>query len=153
MDYQAIISAPFGALGISVASGSLCGLEFLPGETPLQAPIDVTTQCICAQVQEYLLNPHSGLDIPLSADGTAFQQRVWQILRAIPLGSTITYAELAERVGSGARAVANACGANPIALVIPCHRVVAKKGLGGFMQGRATDSLAIKRWLLAHEQR
>lgn len=91
--------------------------------------------------------------MPLSANGTAFQRRVWHALRAIPLGSTITYAELADRVGSGARAVANACGANPIALVIPCHRVVAKNGLGGFMQGRATDSLAIKRWLLAHEQR
>jgi len=54
-------------------------------------------------------------------------------------------------VGSGARAVANACGANPIALVVPCHRVVASHGLGGFMGGRRADSLDIKRWLLAHE--
>lgn len=153
MRYQAIIPAPFGALGVSVAGGNLCGLEFLPAGTPLQATVDVTTQRICAQLQAYLLDPRSRLDMPLSANGTAFQRRVWHALRAIPLGSTITYAELADRVGSGARAVANACGANPIALVIPCHRVVAKNGLGGFMQGRATDSLAIKRWLLAHEQR
>lgn len=153
MHYQAIISAPFGALGISVAGGNLYGLEFLPAETPLQAPADEATRRICAQVQSYLQNPRYRLDMPLSADGTAFQQRVWQALQAIPLGTTITYAELAEWVGSGARAVANACGANPIALVIPCHRVVAKNGLGGFMQGRTTDSLAIKRWLLAHEQR
>ncbi|MCX7628345.1 MAG: methylated-DNA--[protein]-cysteine S-methyltransferase [Methylophilaceae bacterium] len=64
----------------------------------------------------------------------------------------MTYTELAERVGSGARAVANACGANPFPIVIPCHRVVAAHGLGGFMRSRHADSLNIKRWLLAHER-
>ncbi|MBU3737317.1 MAG: MGMT family protein, partial [Methylobacterium sp.] len=73
-------------------------------------------------------------------------------LRSIPAGRTLTYGELAASLGSGARAVANACGANPVPLVIPCHRVVARDGLGGFMQGRASAALQIKQWLLQHER-
>ena len=70
----------------------------------------------------------------------------------IPAGSTITYADLAQRAASGARAVANACGANPVPVIIPCHRVVARHGLGGFMRGREAGALGIKQWLLAHER-
>jgi methylated-DNA-[protein]-cysteine S-methyltransferase len=77
---------------------------------------------------------------------------VWDALCRIPVSETITYAELARQLGSGARAVANACGANPLPIVIPCHRVVAKSGLGGFMRGNEVASLEIKRWLLNHER-
>jgi methylated-DNA-[protein]-cysteine S-methyltransferase len=82
--------------------------------------------------------------------GTVFQQRVWQAIASIPLGQTRSYGQLAEQLNSGPRAVANACGANRIPLIIPCHRVLAKNGLGGFMQGKK-NGLNIKRWLLAHE--
>ena len=110
------------------------------------------TAAICKQLESYLQDPKTALDLPLSLHGTAFQQRVWRAMRAIPPGSTLTYGELAQQLDSGPRAVANACGANPIPVVIPCHRVVAHNGLGGFMQGRVQSSLAIKQWLLSHER-
>jgi methylated-DNA-[protein]-cysteine S-methyltransferase len=110
------------------------------------ASIKQTTQEICA----YLQQPHAAFSLPTSLDGSAFQEKVWLAISAIPLGQTRTYSELAAQVQSGPRAVANACGANRLPLLIPCHRVVAKNGLGGFMRGDK-NGLAIKRWLLAHE--
>jgi methylated-DNA-[protein]-cysteine S-methyltransferase len=150
--YQAVIAAPFGALGLRMVDGVLAGIDFLPAGTRLQAPGDAAMQAIGESLAGYLHNPHQAFDFPLRTAGTAFQQRVWAAIRAITVGQTLTYSELAQRVGSGPRAVANACGANPIPIVIPCHRVVAKSGLGGFMQGREVDSLSIKQWLLAHER-
>lgn len=93
-----------------------------------------------AAVVGYVENPAQGLDLPLDVRGTAFQQRVWQALRAIPPGTTITYTELAQRIGapSAVRAVARACATNPVALVIPCHRVVRQSGaLAGYRWGVA----------------
>jgi O-6-methylguanine DNA methyltransferase len=88
------------------------------------------------------------IDSPFIHAGTPFQQRVWQHIAAIPYGSCITYQGLAELAGShqGARAAGTACGANPLAVIIPCHRVTAQNGLGGFAGG-----LDIKRSLLALE--
>jgi methylated-DNA-[protein]-cysteine S-methyltransferase len=151
-DFQAIMHTPFAALGIRVLHGQLTGIDFLPGDAAAMEPQGPVAKRVCAALENYLHNPSAKLDLPICPAGTNFQQRVWQALRNIPAGTTITYSQLAVHVLSGARAVAKACGANPIPLVIPCHRVVAKHGLGGFMQGRASESLAIKQWLLAHER-
>lgn len=92
-------------------------------------------------------HPRAALSLPLAPRGTPFQQRVWQRLRAIPPGHTTTYAALARELGTAARAVGQACGANPIAVLIPCHRVLAQDGgLGGYRWG-----LVRKRWLLTRE--
>ena len=91
-----------------------------------------------AQVIGLVEAPRVGLELPLDVRGTAFQQRVWQALREIPPGRTVSYAELAERVGlkDGARAVAGACAANPVAVASPCHRVVRTDGsLSGYRWG------------------
>lgn len=91
-----------------------------------------------AQVIGFVEAPRIGLDLPLDVRGTAFQQRVWDALRAIPPGSTVTYAELAGRLAlpGGARAVAGACAANPLAVAVPCHRVVRTGGaLAGYRWG------------------
>lgn len=91
-----------------------------------------------ATVVGFVEAPHLGMALPLDVRGTAFQQRVWEALRAIPAGVTVSYAELAARVGvpSGARAVAGACAANPVAVAIPCHRVVRNDGaLSGYRWG------------------
>jgi AraC family transcriptional regulator of adaptative response/methylated-DNA-[protein]-cysteine methyltransferase len=91
-----------------------------------------------ARVVGLVEQPARGLDLPLDVRGTAFQQRVWQALRDIPVGSTATYAEIAARIGApnGARAVAQACGANPLAVAIPCHRVVrTDRSLSGYRWG------------------
>ncbi|MEO1090008.1 MAG: bifunctional DNA-binding transcriptional regulator/O6-methylguanine-DNA methyltransferase Ada [Pseudomonadota bacterium] len=94
--------------------------------------------------------PHHPVELPLDVQGTAFQERVWQALRTIPPGDTASYAEIAERIGSpqAVRAVANACGANPVAVAIPCHRVVRSDGsLGGYRWG-----VERKQALLARER-
>lgn len=87
--------------------------------------------------------------VPIDLGGTPFQREVWSALQEIPAGSTITYAELARRIGRprAVRAVGAANGANPVSIVVPCHRVVGKDGLRGYAGG-----LARKKWLLAHEK-
>ena len=93
---------------------------------------------LIAQVVGFIETPAMGLDLPLDIRGTAFQERVWQVLRAIPVGSTASYAQIAAQIGapSAYRAVAQACGANTLAVAIPCHRVVRSDGgLSGYRWG------------------
>ncbi len=153
MKYQAIISAPFGKLGIRCSDTDLLGIEFLPSSTKPQAPAGEMAQTICAELTAYLADPRHEIDLPFELDGTHRQCNVWQAMLDIPCGQTRSYGELAAQIGSSAQAVGQACGSNPIPLVIPCHRVVGKKGLGGFMHRADEDALDIKRWLLAHERR
>ncbi|MFN3883594.1 MAG: methylated-DNA--[protein]-cysteine S-methyltransferase [Rhodocyclaceae bacterium] len=104
------------------------------------------------QLSAYLKDPLFAFSLPLAPAGTAFQRRAWAGIAAIPAGSTLTYGELARSIGSSARAVGQACGANPYPLVIPCHRIIAAGGaLGGFDHRRGGFLLEVKRWLLAHE--
>lgn len=149
--FDALINAPFGAVAISLYENHL--FINLLAESSCTENITSTQPLVkkaYEQVKQYLQQPSMQFDLPVAARGTPFQQRVWKEIAAIPFGQTLTYGELAEKVGSGPRAVANACGANQLPMVIPCHRVVAKKGIGGFMQGKH-DGLIIKQWLLAHE--
>jgi AraC family transcriptional regulator of adaptative response/methylated-DNA-[protein]-cysteine methyltransferase len=99
---------------------------------------DAAFEQLAARVIGFVEAPQTGLDLPLDARGTAFQHRVWQALRDIPAGSTASYTEIARRIGSpkSVRAVASACAANPLAVAIPCHRVVRKDGdLSGYRWG------------------
>jgi AraC family transcriptional regulator, regulatory protein of adaptative response / methylated-DNA-[protein]-cysteine methyltransferase len=101
-----------------------------------------------ARVIAFVERPALGLGLPLDVRGTAFQRRVWQALREIPAGSTMTYSEIAGRIGAphGARAVAQACGANTLAVAIPCHRVVRTDGsLSGYRWGVARKRDLLKR--------
>jgi methylated-DNA-[protein]-cysteine S-methyltransferase len=103
------------------------------------------------QLDAYLHNPWTRFDLKLDAAGTELQKRVWAAMTRIPVGETRTYGDLARELGSTPRAVGQACGANPLPVVIPCHRVVAASGLGGFAHSTEGFLLGIKRWLLAHE--
>ena len=112
---------------------------------------DAEFECLVAAVVGFVEAPGIGLDLPLDVRGTAFQQRVWQALRDVPPGTTASYAEVASRIGApkSVRAVAQACGANPLALAIPCHRVVRSDGaLSGYRWG-----VERKRALLEREAR
>jgi len=151
MRFQAIISAPFGKLGIRCSDTDLLGIEFLPGKTKSQPPQGAMAKTICAELEAYLADAKHEIDLPFELGGTHHQFDVWQAMLNIPCGQTLTYGELAKQIGSSAQAVGRACGSNPIPIVIPCHRVVGKSGLGGFMQHTEGESLDIKRWLLAHE--
>ena len=99
----------------------------------------------------YLADPHTPIPTQEPTGGTAFQRRVWRALQRIPLGEVRTYGELAVELDSCARAVAQACRANPLPILIPCHRVVSASGLGGYMGQIDGPLLEIKRWLLHHE--
>lgn len=150
-----MIQTPFGAVEISIHNAQLAIELLIQPPSPVAVIMKQSTHPLvveaCEQVMLYLHNPERSFNIPWSKNGTAFQQRVWQAISAIPCGQVRTYSQLAREVGSGPRAVANACGANPLPLIVPCHRVVAKNGLGGFMQGKQ-GGLKIKQWLLRHEE-
>lgn len=103
------------------------------------------------QLERYREDPDAAFDLPLLIEGTPFQRRLWEALCEIPRGRTLTYGELAQRLGAPARAVGQACGDNRLPIVIPCHRVVAANGIGGFSHSTSGYLIEAKRWLLVHE--
>ena len=153
MDYQAKLQTPFGMLGIRCAAGALTRIEFLAADATPQPPGNDLAQAVCDQLAVYFTDPDFRFDIPLNHHGTAHRSKVWQAMCAIPRGQTRSYGDLAAQLRSSPRAVGQACGANPLPIIIPCHRVVGKSGMGGFMHQRDGNALNIKRWLLMHEQR
>ena len=149
---HAVIAAPFGHLGLTTEPDVITTIRFLPADTPLQLP---RAGSLCAQLADelahYWRDPAHVFRLPVRADGTSFQLRVWQVMLRIPSGQTLSYSQVAQQLGSAPRAVGGACGRNPLPIVIPCHRVVAAHDLGGFNQSRGESTLSIKRWLLQHE--
>jgi AraC family transcriptional regulator of adaptative response/methylated-DNA-[protein]-cysteine methyltransferase len=111
-----------------------------------------TAEKIGAKVRAVVESPGSELPLALDPGGTRFQQRVWQAVRDVPAGSTATYSEIADRIGSpeAVRAVAHACGANPVAVAIPCHRIVRRNGsLAGYRWGIERKRELLRREALA----
>lgn len=153
MSFEAIFPTPFGKLGIHCSARALSGIEFLPAETRSVVPRDALAREVWAQLDAYFREPAFQFDLPLELNGTEYRRKVWRALGDIPCGEVLTYGELAALLHSAPRAVGQACGHNPIPVVIPCHRVVGKTGLGGFMHRADDGALDIKRWLLAHERR
>ncbi len=155
------LTAPFGSIRIHWHAETLTGIDLNPaaasavqdsGEPDLgQDAASVMPALIVGQLHAYFSDGSARFELPLALSGTAFQQRVWAVLRTIPSGETRTYGEIARVLGSAARAVGQACRANPCPIVVPCHRVVAVQGLGGFSGDTSGSRLAIKRWLLHHE--
>jgi methylated-DNA-[protein]-cysteine S-methyltransferase len=149
---QAVIEAPCSQLRLSADNGFLVGIEFLLERHPSVKPVSPVLQETARQLAAYFSNPGHQFDLPMKLEGTHFQRQVWQALCHIPAGATLTYGQLARGLGTAARAIGGACGANPIPIVIPCHRVVSASGIGGFMRTRYLGPLNIKSWLLAHER-
>ena len=149
--YQAKLSFPCAVLGIRIFQDQVCGIDYLPRSEVVLAPESAFAREVCVQLLAYARDPSMAFDLPLLLCGTPHQMRVWQAIRAIPRGQTCTYGDLARQLGSSPRAVGRACGDNPIPLIIPCHRVVAKNGTGGFMHHASGAPLQIKACLLAHE--
>lgn len=152
-EYAAVTATPWSALklGIGVNDEAIASIDFLPGDAEEMAATSGLAEEAVRQLQNYFRNPRRGFNLPLAPRGTLFQQRVWNALQRIPSGATSSYGALARRLDSSARAVGGACRANPIPLIIPCHRVVAAQGIGGFMGVVAGHGLRIKQYLLAHE--
>lgn len=149
--FQAVVAAPFGAVGIATAGDRLAEIRYLPPGTAEIAPRNALAEGAAAQILRFLDDADSPFDLPLAAAGTPFRRRVWAEISAIGRGQTRTYGDLARRIRSAARAVGQACGDNPFPLVVPCHRVVGAGDIGGFAHAGAGYLVATKRWLLAHE--
>ena len=151
--FNAIVPAPFGALGIRTADDKVCELVYLPPSFAEKSADSALADRAAQQVARYLQDPDFVFDLPLLEAGTEFQRKVWQHIHAIPRGAVHTYGHLARMIGSAPRAVGQACGANRFPLVIPCHRVTATGGLGGFANQDDENGfhLSVKRWLLRHE--
>jgi len=153
-NFAAILPLPPCRLGIRTdAAGNLDAVVFLPPDTPLRAFAgnDGPVKSLEHALASWLENPALKFDLPLANHGTPFQRRIWQAISEIPTGEIRTYGELSAEIGGTARAVGQACGANPFPIIVPCHRVVAKTGIGGFANARDGWLLETKRWLLKHE--
>jgi methylated-DNA-[protein]-cysteine S-methyltransferase len=151
--FSAITAAPFGAIGIRTEHDRLRELVYLPPHYQEKAPLDAVAEQAAIQVGRYFDDPDFRFELPLLDAGSAFQRRVWDAIVSIPRGSVRTYGQIAKFLESAPRAVGQACGANWFPLVIPCHRVTAAGGLGGFASHDDENGfhLGVKRWLLRHE--
>ena len=146
-----ILDSPLGTLAVHSEEGAIVSIDYPRGRLPVSPRGDKTVQDLARQLALYFADPKHCFDVPLRLHGTTFQQRVWREMQAIPAGQTRTYGEVAQRLNSSARAVGNACRANPVPIVVPCHRIVAKGGPGGYGGETAGRNLRIKTWLLRHE--
>jgi methylated-DNA-[protein]-cysteine S-methyltransferase len=149
-----LLPSPLGVLRVQgdgefLTALSLHGPRGLPPLPPGARQAPGHFAAAAAQLRDYFAGRRTAFDLPLRPVGTPFQHRVWAALQQIPYGQTLSYGELAQRLGQpgGARAVGLANGQNPLAIVVPCHRVI---GANGALTGYAAG-LAHKRWLLAHE--
>lgn len=144
-------AAPFAVLGIATDGEVVTSVRYLPRNAVQVPPHDRVAERACREIERYLADPAHRFAVPYRLDGTPFQRRVWrEIEKLFPIRTT-SYGEIARRLGTAARPVGGACGANPVPLIVPCHRVLAADGLGGFMGGKSTFPLGVKRWLLRHE--
>ena len=149
--YDAVAESPVGWLGIRCDGATVTAVEILP-DPPVAPPANPATRPVTDAFAAYFAGDPSALDrLPVRLAGTSFQCRVWERLRRIPPGGTLSYGALARELGTSARAVGGACRSNPVPLAVPCHRVVAAAGLGGYSGERGGEWLAKKRWLLRHE--
>jgi methylated-DNA-[protein]-cysteine S-methyltransferase len=145
---HAVLDTPIGPVHVTIDAGAVIGLKFEPSagarRTDPVGAVDALTA--------YFAGELDALDaLPIRSAGTAFQEHVWKVLRTIPPGETVSYAEVAAEVGKprAVRAVGRANATNPIGIIVPCHRIIRSDGtLGGYGGG-----LDRKRWLLDHERR
>jgi methylated-DNA-[protein]-cysteine S-methyltransferase len=149
METQFYYQSPVGCLQLTVDEGALTALRVVDptrSQSAPKQPADAQTEQVFRQLDEYFAGRRRIFDLPLALHGTPFQQKVWKQLQQIPYGTTISYAQLAQSIEhpKACRAVGSANGKNPVAIIVPCHRVINNDGkLGGYAYG-----LEMKRRLL-----
>lgn len=136
------LHTPVGDLTVSEEDGRIVSLDWGWVRDQSQTPVLVRAR---DQLDEYFDGARQDFDLPLAPPGTEYRRRVWDALIRIPFGATRTYGEIAAQAGGSARSVGQANGKNPIPIIIPCHRVLASAGMGGYSGG---DGLSTKRYLL-----
>lgn len=143
--------SPIGMIHLTHQNSKLLSIDFLSDNTPPSPAADTFSNQLIAELATYFKNPQHTFRAAFQLTGSPFQQRVWRALQEIPSGQALTYGELAKKLNSSPRAIGQACRTNPVPIFIPCHRVIAKNGTGGYAGKTGGKMLDIKQWLLAHE--
>jgi methylated-DNA-[protein]-cysteine S-methyltransferase len=141
-----VLDSPVGRLRAELADGVLRRLRWT--SQPLRAPRTPAAEAVAKQLAEYFAGRRRSFDLPVETAGTEHQRAVWAYMTAIPYGETRSYGQCAAAIGGNPREVGQACGANPVPIIIPCHRILAADGLGGYS---GQGGLQTKRALLALE--
>ncbi len=149
--FDATVETSIGWIALRLQDGSVCELRLPTEKPPVNDSDNPLADQIGHQLQHYLDTGDWPQNLPVNPRGTAFQEKVWAALMGIPAGRTLTYGELAKQLGTSARAIGGACRANPVLLLVPCHRVVAAHDQGGFAGHRSGPWVDIKRRLLQLE--
>ena len=145
------IGAPFGYVGVQCNEDVVFGVRYLPESMRELPPQNHLAREVAKQLRAYFKKPRAHkFDLPLRPAPTIPQRKVREILMTIPAGEVKTYNEVAKLIKSGPRGVGSVCRANCVGIVVPCHRVVAANGIGGYAGGVA-ETLDTKRWFLKHE--
>jgi methylated-DNA-[protein]-cysteine S-methyltransferase len=141
------IKTPISTLAFSLRGEVIVGIDWEPDEKNAQ----LDEHPLQKELDRFWADAEAVVPVKLLRQGSAYRNKVWTELCLIPFGSTISYSALAQKIDSAARAVGNACRDNPYPLIVPCHRVVARDGLGGYSGQTMGDSMAIKIKLLQFE--
>lgn len=143
-----LMDSPIGPLLLVEDGGQMAEIRFAEGDEPDRDKTPLLTRAR-SQIEEYFAGRRKKFDLPLVPARTGFQQRVRETMISIPWGQTLSYGEIAHIAGGAPRAVGQACGANMLPLVVPCHRVLAATGIGGYSGAKGLDT---KRFLLTLEK-
>lgn len=142
---------PLGKVSVRIEDDRLCAINIGDDGQTSHDTNDALLKQLRSELDAYFIDKRFRFSVPIDVHGTEFQKRVWHALTKIPVGKAYTYGQLAKQLNSSPRAVGNACRANPLPIIIPCHRVIAKQGIGGYDGQTSGKRLDIKRWLLKHE--
>jgi methylated-DNA-[protein]-cysteine S-methyltransferase len=149
--YDVTVEFPKFKVGVATGDGVVTQLKYLPLSAPSVSARNALAERAARQLEAYRRDANSRFDLPVVIEGTPLQKTVWQAMCAIPRGKTRTYGDLARELGTDPRDIGQCCGDNRLPLVIPCHRIVAADGIGGFAHATSGYLLETKRWLLMHE--
>ena len=146
-----VMDSPVGRIYIETEDETLVKLEYHSKRQITRHKLGKFSAEVKRQIQDYFKSAKTKLTLPITLGGTDFQKKVWAALQNIPVGQTRTYGDISDELQSSPRAVGNACRANPIPLIVPCHRVIARSGIGGFGGKTSGKNIDCKSWLLRHE--
>ena len=149
--FDVVVAFPKMKVGVVTRGQRVVEIRYLPPSTPVVSAQNELAKRAAEQLERYREDPNIAFDLPVMVEGLPLQRAVWDAMCAIPRGRTRTYGEIARELGCDAREVGQACGDNRLPIVIPCHRVVAADGIGGFGHATSGYLIEVKRWLLAHE--
>ena len=149
--FDVVLEFPKMKVGVATREGRVVEIRYLPASTPTKSSENPFVAGVARQLERYRADPDTKFDFPVLIEGTTLQRAVWDAMCAIPRGKTRTYGEIARELRADARDIGQACGDNRLPIVVPCHRVVAANGLGGFAHATSGYLIEVKRWLLAHE--